>query len=255
MRGWLDWTRGVPPVGALADLFSPPCCSTTMKSFAVLKAALPSRSSFQAVSIFPATLRFSSPSSSSLPSRAYSTSPDSPPAPVNSTAPSTSNSPSPNTLSPTKPPVRLAVLDELQAAVAAFPREPRSKVASQYNWRDAFDAKQNAIRGSSPSYQSSVPAVETPDTRWSRNQPAPYPEPLTTTSARSFQVFNGNVGLAYRRLNKTLMENNIRRELKRQERFESGSDKRVRLDSERHRKRFAVAVGKAVSLSRRMKDL
>lgn len=47
------------------------------------------------------------------------------------------------------------------------------------------------------------------------------------------------------------MENNIRRELKQKDRFESGSDKRVRLDSERHRRRFKVAVGKAVSLAMR----
>lgn len=65
----------------------------------------------------------------------------------------------------------------------------------------------------------------------------------------------GDVGSAYKRLNKVLMENNVRRELKRGEYFEKGSDKRVRLNSERHRRRFKDAVGKAVSLSRRMKDL
>jgi ribosomal protein S21 len=56
-------------------------------------------------------------------------------------------------------------------------------------------------------------------------------------------------------LNRVLNENQVRRELKRQERFESPSNKRVRLGSERHRRRFKVAVGKAVSLAMRMKDL
>jgi ribosomal protein S21 len=51
-----------------------------------------------------------------------------------------------------------------------------------------------------------------------------------------------------------LTENNIRREVKRADRFEGRSDKRVRLSSERHRKRFKVAVGKAVGLAMRMKD-
>lgn len=221
-----------------------------MNSFAVLRAALPSRSSFQAVSTLSTALRLSS-----LPSRTYSTSPDSPPAPVDSTAPSTSTSPAPTASSPTPRSKRSELLDRVQAGIAASPRGSQA-IDSQYRWTETFGLKQSSgIRGSTPSYASSQLAPETPDTRWSRNQPAPYPQPLSTTSSRSFQVVNGNVGMAYRRLNKTLMENNIRKELKRQERFESGSDKRVRLDSERHRKRFAVAVGKAVSLSRRMKDL
>jgi len=60
---------------------------------------------------------------------------------------------------------------------------------------------------------------------------------------------------AYRNLNRVLNENQVRRELKRQERFEGPSDKRVRLNSERHRRRFKVAVGKAVSLAMRQKNL
>lgn len=78
---------------------------------------------------------------------------------------------------------------------------------------------------------------------------------MTTTTARSFEVKNNDVAKAYRLLNRVLMENNVRKELRRQERFESGSDKRVRLNSERHRRRFKVAVGKAVSLAMRMKDM
>lgn len=66
---------------------------------------------------------------------------------------------------------------------------------------------------------------------------------------------DGNVARAYRTLNRVLNDNNVRRELKRQERFETPSNKRVRLNSERHRRRFKVAVGKSVSLALRTKDL
>ena len=77
---------------------------------------------------------------------------------------------------------------------------------------------------------------------------------LTLTTSRSIEVKGNDIATAYRRLSKILNENNIRRELKRQDRFESGSDMRVRLNSERHRRRYKVAVGKAVSLAMRMKE-
>ena len=77
---------------------------------------------------------------------------------------------------------------------------------------------------------------------------------LTLTTSRSIEVKGSDIATSYKRLSKILNENNIRRELKRQERFESGSDMRVRLNSERHRRRYKVAVGKAVSLAMRMKE-
>ncbi|GAA5993063.1 hypothetical protein JCM5350_003971 [Sporobolomyces pararoseus] len=111
-----------------------------------------------------------------------------------------------------------------------------------------------------PSYRTAVNhhpkfTPETPQEIWSYSAPVPYSPSVTTTSARSFAVQSGNVARAYRNLNRVLNENQVRRELKRQERFESPSNKRVRLNSERHRRRFKVAVGKAVSLAMRMKDL
>lgn len=120
----------------------------------------------------------------------------------------------------------------------------------EHTWMDRLGTDKNLN-----SNRSHTPPVISPDDRWKQLAPVTFSEPLTTTTSRSFPVQNFNLGLAYRKLNKTLMENNIRRELKRQERFESGSDKRVRLDSERHRRRFKVAVGKSVSLSMRMKSL
>ncbi|GAA5828699.1 hypothetical protein JCM3766R1_003793 [Sporobolomyces carnicolor] len=108
----------------------------------------------------------------------------------------------------------------------------------------------------SPSFRTANPfKPSTPEEIWSHSAPVAYSPSVTTTSARSFAVQSGNVARAYRNLNRVLNENNVRRELKRQERFESPSNKRVRLNSERHRRRFKVAVGKAVSLAMRMKDL
>jgi len=94
-----------------------------------------------------------------------------------------------------------------------------------------------------------------PEKLWSHAAPVAYSPSVTTTSARSFAVQGGNLARAYRNLNRVLNENQVRRELKRQERFEGPSDKRVRLNSERHRRRFKVAVGKAVSLAMRQKNL
>jgi ribosomal protein S21 len=115
------------------------------------------------------------------------------------------------------------------------------------------------LNSSTPSSRTSTSSngfrSTTPEEIWSHSAPIPYSPSVTTTSSRSFAVQSGNVARAYRNLNRVLNENNVRRELKRQERFEGGGDKRVRLNSERHRKRFKVAVGKAVSLAMRMKDL
>ena len=113
---------------------------------------------------------------------------------------------------------------------------------------------------SSPSFRSAqndslFGRETTPEQLWSHAAPVAYSPSVTTTSARSFAVQGGNLARAYRNLNRVLNENQVRRELKRQERFEGPSDKRVRLNSERHRRRFKVAVGKAVSLAMRQKNL
>ncbi|KAK4051887.1 hypothetical protein OIV83_002592 [Microbotryomycetes sp. JL201] len=98
------------------------------------------------------------------------------------------------------------------------------------------------------------PPSSTPESIWRLGQFVNYTDPVTTTSARSFDCTPSTLAQNYRLLTRTLNENNVRRELRKQERFESKSDKRVRLNSERHRRRFKVAVGKAVSLAMRNKD-
>lgn len=117
--------------------------------------------------------------------------------------------------------------------------------------RGVFESQALASRGTARSLEALVPASL--DEQWGNRLPSTFAEPLTTTTSRSISVMNGDVGLAFRRLNRVLVENNIKRELKQQDRFESGSDKRVRLNSSRHRRRYKDAVGKAVSLAMRMK--
>ncbi|KAK4058367.1 hypothetical protein OIO90_000525 [Microbotryomycetes sp. JL221] len=94
----------------------------------------------------------------------------------------------------------------------------------------------------------------TPEQKWANTNMPSLSDNVTTTSARSFNVTFNDVGRAVRNLNRVLRENNVRAELRQQERFESKSDKRVRLNSERHRRRFKIAVGKAVQMAMRNKD-
>ena len=139
----------------------------------------------------------------------------------------------------------------------------------------AGSSSQHTVRKQPPYTNSFVEGVRSPPSATKKSQ-APLREPteaeildrrwsnlvpvqnnaisLTLTTSRSIEVKGSDIAMAYRRLTKILNENNIRRELKRQERFESGSDMRVRLNSERHRRRYKVAVGKAVSLAMRMKE-
>lgn len=108
---------------------------------------------------------------------------------------------------------------------------------------------------SPPSFRSNHSIVATPDDLWRSSSPRSfYPLPLTTTTARTIPVKNAAVAAAFRKLNRVLTENNIRRELKRGERFEGVSAKRCRLSSERHRRRYKVAVGKAVGKAMRMRE-
>ena len=199
-----------------------------------------------------------------LASRApYSTqpSPSSASGPVASTSSSSSSSPS---SSSTK--AGINALDTViagiknskkKAASSSQAPPPRPSAADHFaaHRGSAHAAASRFLFDSSPSARSHTPRPATPEETWRHTPPVPYSLPVTTTSARSFAVRDGNVARAYRTLNRVLNDNNVRRELKRQERFETPSNKRVRLNSERHRRRFKVAVGKSVSLALRTKDL
>ncbi|SCV67734.1 BQ2448_5345 [Microbotryum intermedium] len=117
---------------------------------------------------------------------------------------------------------------------------------------DAFDW--NRAWNSTPMPHSRPDAEQTPEEIWASTNPIGFTLPVSVTTARSIAVRNRDVARAYRNLNRILFENNVRKELRRQERFESPSDKRVRLDSERHRRRFKVEVGKQVGKALRLRQ-
>ncbi|BGP23242.1 hypothetical protein JCM10295v2_002136 [Rhodotorula toruloides] len=145
---------------------------------------------------------------------------------------------------------------------AAFPRQ---SISSPFGRRPpnvsrggpAYDAAQVdfGFMSSSPSPKSVSLRPSTPDEIWRLATPVQYSPPTTTNSARSVAVRDGDVARAYRMLNKTLNENQVRQRLRQRERFERPSDKRVRTNSERHRRKFKIAVGRAVAAAMRYKDL
>ncbi|GAA6000486.1 hypothetical protein JCM10207_008034 [Rhodosporidiobolus poonsookiae] len=183
----------------------------------------------------------------------------SPATPEPSSAPESSSA-SPSSSAPPKPSPLDAVLNDIAAS------KPTPRRAAPQSVADAYASKGPAHRLAFNDFLSSTPSSglpgnprgavrpATPEELWRRQQAVNYSATVTTTSARSIPVVNRNVAQAYRNLNRVLQENNVRRELKQQERFEGPSNRRVRLNSERHRRRFKVAVGKAVALAMRMKD-
>ncbi|WFD00285.1 hypothetical protein MYAM1_003033 [Malassezia yamatoensis] len=78
------------------------------------------------------------------------------------------------------------------------------------------------------------------------------PAPATPTSGRTVSATNsyGNTSatMLYRNLMSTLRRNSVRRELRLGERYEKPNQKRRRLRSERHRRRFADMIRKKVQL-------
>ncbi|BGP54318.1 hypothetical protein JCM8202_000750 [Rhodotorula sphaerocarpa] len=179
--------------------------------------------------------------------RAYSTAP--PPVPEDSAAAASESTPE---AAPTASSSSASPLDEVVKQVAASKGKGRAGPTGRTG-----GVRPSDYGGlySSPSARTAASTTgSTPEQIWAYTPPVKYTPPVTLTSARSFAVRDGNLARAYRSMNRTLRDNNVRLELRRQERFESPSNKRVRLNSERHRRRFKVAVGKAVALAMRMKD-
>lgn len=79
------------------------------------------------------------------------------------------------------------------------------------------------------------------------------PTPSTPTTGRSVAMstsLNHTSAVLYRQLSRILSRNNVRRELKLNERYEKPNQMRRRKRSERHRRRFADMVRKKVQLVR-----
>ncbi|KAK4703102.1 hypothetical protein P7C70_g3119, partial [Phenoliferia sp. Uapishka_3] len=175
---------------------------------------------------------------------AYSTAPTtSSPAAAEPSSKANTSAPTPT---PTQNPSRSSLVDGfLTRTASTSPASPNIRT------RNPWSTKLNGVFDSAPSNAKHVETEQSPQSRWAQTSPAAYSQPITTTSERSFSTGKDGLAMAFRKLNKVLMENNVKREVRRGERFEGRSDKRVRLDSERHRRRFKVAVGKAVSSAMR----
>lgn len=72
--------------------------------------------------------------------------------------------------------------------------------------------------------------------------------PFSTYAGRTKAVENGDLTAAFRSLNSTLRNNSVAREYRTQKFYEKPSNKRVRLNRERHRKRFLSGVKRLVNL-------
>jgi len=92
---------------------------------------------------------------------------------------------------------------------------------------------------------------KTPAQRWLAASVNPPGKIGTRYTGRSIPVREGNVLGAYYGLNSILGQNNVRRELKLGERYEKPTERRRRIQSERHRRRFAQAVGRRSASSTR----
>jgi hypothetical protein len=99
-------------------------------------------------------------------------------------------------------------------------------------------------------------AGNTPEERWATQRFMNYgPAPASTTSTRTMTVSPGALDKAWGHLNGRMRVDDIRGEFMRKQRYEDPKDKRRRLRSERHRVRFADAVGKKVKQVIQMKQM
>lgn len=72
--------------------------------------------------------------------------------------------------------------------------------------------------------------------------------PFATYAGRTKTVENGDISAAFRALGTTLRVNSVQRDYRYQKFYEKPSNKRVRLNRERHRARFARGVKRLVML-------
>lgn len=147
---------------------------------------------------------------------------------------------------------RAALWDQMLNTIVVDPVD--TSADAQRKSRDVFGANLDAW-SSGPSSNAQATSVMDQLEDEFRSRPTIGPAaPATPTTGRSVSASNsfGNnsVSMLYRNLMGTLRRNNVRRELKLQERYEKPNQKRRRIRSERHRRRFADMVRRKVQLVR-----
>lgn len=181
----------------------------------------------------------SAPSAASAPSSASST----------TAAPASSSAPAPASQFSNLPSV--AELLKLPPSTRPHPRPGPDAAALRASLADAFKPNTNIDYSAQPASRGgSGSSGGAGASAWWRNRSrGALPEygapvlPPTPYSGRSIDVVFSNVSAAYRSLNARLSRNRIKRELKLGEYYEKPSDKRRRLEMERHRRRFQELVG------------
>lgn len=76
----------------------------------------------------------------------------------------------------------------------------------------------------------------------------PASSPFVGFAGRTKPVVDGDIAGAFKSLGITLRNNNVAKDYRTQKFYEKPSDKRVRLNRERHRKRFLLGVKRLVGL-------
>ena len=153
--------------------------------------------------------------------------------------------------------------DLLDAARSA-PRNRKAQVPS-------FDELLNRPANNTPYIRQTIQRERSVDDRWASAikldrpvstvpaRPTPYSSrSVKVTNSSSSQLRNptasvGEIGTAWKKLHVVMAESNVKKELKRGERYEKPTLMRQRLNSERHRRRFKVEVGRQISELMRLK--
>ena len=131
---------------------------------------------------------------------------------------------------------------------------PRSTTALRFVTNDATETSKLGFKdvyeslGRVPRPRNSRKSVPEPlfDTRKARVKPPSGP--FEVYRGRTKDVKDGDIAGAFKSLNITLKNNSVAKHYKTQKFYEKPSDKRVRLNRERHRKRFLSGVKRLVNL-------
>ncbi|WFC95810.1 hypothetical protein MBRA1_002464 [Malassezia brasiliensis] len=150
---------------------------------------------------------------------------------------------------------RAALWDQMLNTIVVDPVDGASADARLRRSRDALGAQLDSWPGSAGDHGLSSSVMDQLESEFRARQTIGPATPATPTTGRTVSAANsfGNSSAAmlYRNLMGTLRRNNVRRELRLEERYEKPNQKRRRLRSERHRRRFADMIRKKVQLVRR----
>ena len=169
-----------------------------------------------------------------------------------STAPSAKDSAAPEENSEAS---RAALWDQMLNTIIVDPVDSANPDAKLRKSRDALGAGLDGWTGTSGQQGLSNSIMEQLESEFRSRQTIGPATPATPTTGRTVSAANsyGNnsAAMLYRNLMGTLRRNNVRRELRLEERYEKPNQQRRRLRSERHRRRFADMIRKKVQLVRR----